>query len=93
MDAFLFLRILKVGLGVLFRVLLGCFWEALGLTLATLGGLGRIPGAPFYENSWTLVARRENLVRASLCGALCQLQGSFLGTLGSLWGRIGPTLE
>ena len=73
MHAFIFLRIPKVGLGVLFWVLLGCFWDALGVTLATLGGLGRILGAPFYENSWTLVARRENLVRASLCGALCQL--------------------
>ena len=51
MDALIFLRIPKVGLGVLFSLLLGCFWEALGVTLATLGGLGRTPGAPFYENS------------------------------------------
>jgi hypothetical protein len=51
MDAFIFLKNSQVGLGVLFRVLLGCFWEALGLTLATLGGLGRVPGAPFYEKS------------------------------------------
>ena len=51
MDAFIFLRIPKVGLGVLFWVLLGCVWDALGVTLATLGGLGRIPGAPFYEKS------------------------------------------
>jgi hypothetical protein len=72
-ETFIFLKVSRDGLGLFFWVLLGCFWDALGVTLATLGGLGRIPGAPFYENSWTLVARRENLVRASLCGALCQL--------------------
>ncbi len=47
MDAFIFLRIPEVGLGVLSRVLLGCFWEALGVTLATLGGLGRTLRALF----------------------------------------------
>ena len=47
MDAFLFLRIPKVGLGVFFRVLEEWFWEALGVTLATLGGLGRTLRALF----------------------------------------------
>ena len=85
MDAFLFLRILQVGLGGVFTVLLGCFWEALRVTLAPLGGLVRSLVAPFYENYGTLVARRKQSVRQSLCGALCYLLRSFLGTLGSLW--------
>jgi hypothetical protein len=71
MDACLLLRILKVGLGVLFRGLLGSFWEALGVTLAPLGGLVRSLVAPFYGNYGTLVARRKQSVRKSLCGALC----------------------
>ena len=66
MDAFPFLRILKVGLGLLFRVLWGCFGEALGVTLAPLGGLVRTLVA-----HGTLVARRDQSVRESLCGALC----------------------
>jgi len=81
MDAFIFLKNSQVGLGVLFKVLLGCFWEALGLTLATLGGLGCTLRALFGALRHLELLRVDS--EATL-GTLGREFGCLLGKLSSL---------